>query len=257
MLPLDGSGGPSERVFTFEVARASDRHSFVRASHLPFGLRRHLAAILSLALASVRFHPPIKSFSTLNVSGWSVNGDIRLRHFPFCSCFSTSNNARPSTRKSNLRPKSHGERRSWRISSQQTRKLSVSAVRPGHWNLAAAAHVLVATQLDHSSSSFGRQLSVCGSIFFTGPKAADLSMERWTPGEVQVSKMASLKKKFLRGVDGTNDAVQGGGDDPSAAANVRNWTSGTRYTKDSCSLCSAQEKRHKNLQNKESSAAVP
>ena len=88
-------------------------------------------------------------------------------------------------------------------------------------------------------------------LFFTGPVAADLSIERRTPGEVQVSWPPPKKKRSFSGALMERRRSSGGGDDPSAAANVRNWT------KDSCSLCSAQEKRHKNLQNKESSAAVP
>ena len=157
MLPLDGSGGRSERNLPFQVARASDRSLVCTRQTL--ALRPQTPSSGHL-VPTTGFHSIPSAdkvfFPLLNVSESCANGDIRLRHFPF---FSTLNNARPSTRKSNLRPKS----RNFLLS--KTRKLSVSAVR-----VIETLRLPLMFWLQRNSITlllfFSRQLSVCGSIFY-------------------------------------------------------------------------------------------
>ena len=74
MLPLDGSGGRSERNLPFQVARASDR-SLV--------CTRQTLALRPQTPSSGHLVPTKSFFPLLNVSESCANGDIRLRHFPF------------------------------------------------------------------------------------------------------------------------------------------------------------------------------
>ena len=249
MLPLDGSGGRSERNLPFQVARASDRSLVCTRQTL--ALRPQTPSSGHL-VPTTGFHS-IPSADKVFFSTFECLRELReWRHSP--PPLSIYFFPRQTMRA--LRPGNQICGRNLGIFFSAKREscqfLRFGSLKPCGCRSCSGCNATRSLSFFFFQDNFPSVV-----VFFTGPVAADLSIERRTPGEVQVSWPPPKKKRSFSGALMERRRSSGGGDDPSAAANVRNWTSGTRRTKDSCSLCSAQEKRHKNLQNKESSAAVP
>ncbi len=147
--------------------------------------------------------------------------------------------------------------RGWRFFSANA-KVVRDFCGSGHWNLAADADVLVATQLDHSSFFFRNNFPSVVQFFLLGQlqltrKSLNREMDtRWGPGEQD----GLLKKKFLRGVDGTRWRGWRWSVCRCKCEKLDIWH--TLYKRLLFLLFRPRKRpQHKNLQNKETSAAVP